>query len=116
MGFKAPILLAARLRQVERIILGPDNDFAPFLEGGIRHIEGKRCAAALMLSRVDAVDPYGRAVIDGPEMQQPPIAVVSDRQLDAAPIPADAEKTRVADATGRGFRCKRYGDLLRPAD
>src|SRR4051794_35985260 len=65
-----PILLSARLGQVVRIILCPNNDRLKFFAGDrVRDIAFERRAAALMRCNDLAVYPDGGVIINGPKME-----------------------------------------------
>src|SRR3546814_18857172 len=70
--FRSPVLLAAWLGQIERVVLGA-HDEAVLVAGGdeLGHLEGERNVAALVAARVPPVHPDVGAVVDGAEVQQP---------------------------------------------
>src|SRR3954451_2153407 len=64
-----PILLAARFGEVSRIVIGADAKvLRAFRSQEVSYVGGKRRVSALVLGGHSAVDPYGGAVIDGPEV------------------------------------------------
>src|SRR3546814_13787351 len=69
--FRSPVLLAAWLGQIERVVLGT-HDEAVLVAGGdeLGHVEGERSVAALVAARVPPVAPAGGTVGDGAEGQQ----------------------------------------------
>src|SRR5687768_14490599 len=69
-----------------------------------------------MLAAQDAVNPYGRAVIDSAEVKQPPVSFRQRGQLCAPSIPAGLVEAGVADAAGWRLRGKWNCDLSIPGD
>ena len=112
-----PVLLAARLREVVRIVLDPHDD----VEAGarIRHLRRERRVAALVMGDVLTADPDVGAVVDSPEVHAAgagraawPAAAISSAD-DRAPVPHDVVESRVADARGRRLRREGHGDRSR---
>jgi hypothetical protein len=66
-----PILLAARLREVVRIVFGANDDHAAGRWRERGDVEGERRVTAVVRSGVHAIHPYGCPVVHRPEMEQP---------------------------------------------
>ena len=73
---------------------GADHDALqrPVVEQ-IGDVERERRVAALVLAAGRAVDPDGRAVIDGPEVQQDAASVGRPQEREVAAIPAGLDRT-----------------------
>ena len=88
MRFELPVLLAARLGQVMRVILGAENDFVLRTRTQeIGDIDRKRRESAFVTARVRSVDPHPRGVIDRPEHEENALSALSRGNLDGAPVP-----------------------------
>jgi len=114
---RLPVLLAARLRQVGRLVLRPDDDLLLALrqeEAG--DVDGERRVSALVARDRQAVDPDRRGVVDGAEAQEQPVPVRQRRRLEGAAIPARAIEAALADAARRRLRRERHADLRLPRD
>src|SRR5687767_15586276 len=99
MRFELPVLLAAGLGQVVRVILGAENDLV--LRTGeqvIGDIDRKGCVSALVTARIRSVDPDPGRVIDRPEHEDYPLPALRRENLYGAPVPTRAEKPLGGDS------------------
>ena len=109
-----PVLLAARLGEVVRVVLGAHDDLAcARRRTRSRDVERERRVAALV-SPTAAVDPDGRAVVDGAEVEDQSLLARSRRELDRASIPAAAIETGIGDAARPRFGRKGHPDASVP--
>ena len=66
-----PLLLAARLAHVQRLVLSAHDDQRLTLGGqGVRDVEGEGDVPALMVAHVLTLDPHAGAVVYGAEVQE----------------------------------------------
>ena len=106
-----PVLLAARLAHVERLVLGAhDQDlfFAIIQLAG--DVGGKGRVAALMARHQAAVDPDGGHVIDGAKVEHNPLGLLALHRK-CAPVPDDGMAAGVVDTAGSGLRRERHLNL-----
>src|SRR5918995_3382760 len=100
MRLRHPVLFAARLFEVERIVLGADDNLALIVaidRGG--DVAGKRHVAALVRPDHRAIRPDRGAIIDGAKVQQDARTIRRYRRYgDAAAVPARLEEPVIADA------------------
>ncbi len=112
--WRLPILLAARLAEVVRIVLGPHHDHGGRRSDGQRRRDVclERRVPALVPGHVDAVDPNIGAIIDRPEVEQESLVILACERvkIDLAPVPDHAMRTGIVDAAGRRLRRKRRRD------
>src|SRR3954470_881496 len=93
MRLELPVLLAARLGEIVRIVFRADHDFARRVAGEKRSdVDGEGCVAAVMRAGDHTIDPDLGAVIDRAEVEQPAARGVGRGQRDRAAIPAGAEE------------------------
>jgi hypothetical protein len=100
-----PILLTARLGQIERIVLGADDDDER--RGGIqvrRELDREGRVAALVRAGRAAVHPDRRLIVDRAKVQEQPLGRLDRRRPDGAPVPDDAVEVGVVDAARWRFR------------
>src|SRR5579871_3378791 len=104
MRFELPILFAARLSQVGRIVFGAHYNF---LQLGVVEVGGnvaeERCIAAFMDNYAGAVYPRRSAVIHALEAQQESV-VFEFRSAEMSSVPECPAKSCESDAAARGFR------------
>ena len=113
MRLQLPVLLAARLGQILRVVFDPDDDLEGLgAECARREVDRERRVAADVMADREAAGPHRRFVIDRAEMQQEPFAFAEPRHRNAAPIPAGAKKRCHPDPAGRGLGGER--DANRP--
>src|SRR5205823_13450562 len=93
-----PILLAARLGQVPRIVLRANDDLLVAAAQLIGDVRRERRVAAFVMDDARSVHPHRRGVIDGPEVQQQAFAVATLGGAERATVPARAEEAVVVDA------------------
>ena len=94
-----PILLAARLLEVARIILrAHHHDLIDTIDEQMANLGGKGCVPTFMLAGELAVHPYRRAVIDRAEMKDETFAPKRLVDLDRPPIPDDGMEARFVHA------------------
>jgi hypothetical protein len=115
MGRELPILFAARLGQIGRVVLGQYHDglLRP-VDQHIGDVGGKRRVAALVVGHQHAVDPHAGMVVDRAEMQHRARRPLG--QLETAPIPASEMEGLVVDSARGGLRRERHVDAMRPLD
>jgi len=105
--FLAPVLLAARLLRIGRLVLCPHDDRMVVRVRGHRigDVGGERGLPADMTADELSVEPHLGAEVDGPEVDQDPLlSVPATRQRfsrDPAAIPDDRMYSAVTDQ-GRG--------------
>jgi hypothetical protein len=97
-GLRLPVLLAARLFEVVRVVRGTHLD----LERAVRReelgdVDGERSVAALVPRRELPVEPHGRVVVDGFEVQEPALAVRGRLEAYGAAVPACMKVARRLD-------------------
>ena len=111
-----PVLLAARLRQIERLILGADDDHLVTVAGRQHRgdVGGEWGVPTFVPGDQPAIDPDVGAVVDRAEMEHELPAAVVRRDLNGAPVPDDRVVPGVADAAGSRLRRKR--DDHRPVE
>ena len=103
--FSAPILFAAWLFGIVRIILGTHDDPVFRAAGkGIGNIERKGRLPAGMLADADAVDPNDRGVIDRSEAKAETFARRELRHVERSRVPEPGMKTGVVNAAQARFR------------
>ena len=107
-----PVLLAARLGQVVRIVFGPDDQHVLRRRAsqGRGDVGGERRVAALVRGDKQTVDPDLRPVIDRAEVEQHAAAPSASCGRESPPIPDHRVETGLADAAGRRFRRERDDD------
>ena len=89
MRLQLPVLLAAWLGEVGRIVVRAHDDLLQqSLLEQIGDVEGEGRVAALVLAARGAVDPDRGAVVDGAEMQQDAGPVRWSHERELAPVPA----------------------------
>ena len=109
-----PVLLAARLFEIERIVLGADHDLAAAVAADQRRdVAAEWGVTAFMHRDEETVDPNCGAEIHSAEVQQYHVAA-SVRHVREPPIPARAEQAVVVHAAGRRLRRKRHSDCRVP--
>jgi len=109
--FRPPVLLAARLLEVERVVERAHDELLLAVAQDVRDVDAERDPAALVHGEPLAVHPDRRLVVDGPEAQPQAAAVRDRRRAERPPVPAGPEHAGVADAAGRGLRGERHPDL-----
>ena len=92
-------MLAARLLQIARVVLGAQGDhlFRTVQKVG-GDLGGKRCLAAFMGADEMTVDPHHGPVVDGSEVEEQPVSALLRRQNDNPPVPHHRVKARVVNA------------------
>src|SRR3954451_6784107 len=111
MRFEFPILFAARLFQIRRVVLGAHNDFllaSVAQRGG--YLYRKRSVATFMLKYFYSVDPNRRGIIDRTKMEHEPLARFHHRPVEVASIPYRAIEARISDTAAQSFGGKGYQD------
>jgi hypothetical protein len=117
-----PLLLAARLREVLRVVLRPDHHHVRGVGAGAPHhvgdVHGERGVPALVLADQCAVHPHPRAVVHGAQVQQQPAArgVTGGGEVGGGEVPAvpdDGVEAGVADPGVGGLGRERHGDRPR---
>src|SRR3954462_5617792 len=94
-----PILLAARLLDVGRIILRPHHEHLRTRVSQKRSdVSREWGVAALMLDCEPAVHPYRRFVVDCAEVQLKPLGSADLMGAEFAPVPGHRVKSRVVHA------------------
>jgi hypothetical protein len=118
-----PVLLAARLRGVVRVVLGAHDDRVIRVAGDVLgHVEGEGRVAALVLADERAVDPHAGAVVDRAEVQEHagravrPAGLREIRRRDRAGVPDHPVEAGLGDAGGLGLRREGDEDRLRVAE
>jgi hypothetical protein len=111
-----PVLLAAGLREIVRIVLDADDDLESARR--IRDLCGERGMPALVLGDVLAVHPDVGPVVDCSEVEQQAAAREMSRGGDLlstyrAAVPHDAMEAGIADARRLRLRGERHGDRPR---
>ena len=110
---KLPILLAARLGEVVRVVFGPQrNDLSPAGAQRVGDVEREGGVPSLVLTDVFAVDPHTGQIVDRAEMEQdaPHVGVGEKLTL----VPAVRMETGIADATQARFRSERHLNRVCP--
>src|SRR5690606_1003693 len=104
---RAPVLLAARLGEVVRVVLGAHDEQVVGAVGDERgDVERERGVAALVLADEVSVDPHPGSVVDGAEVQQDhgcAVAAAGGGQVvggDRAGVPDHGVETGLADPGG----------------
>ena len=117
MRMKPPVLLAARLGEIVRIVLSADDDFDAVAG---RHmpcdIDAERQVPALVGRGKLLVHPHGRAIVDGPEVQDQALVGFQLQRWQQPAIPAGDIKARIADPARRRLGRKWHVDRLAPRD
>src|SRR5689334_6166398 len=103
MGLELPVLLAARLRQVMRVVACHQG----YRLHGTRNqrsgdVRPERRMPAFMTRDQAAIHPYLRRIIDRGQVEDHVFAAVDDVEFTL--IPADTMVSGVADSAGNGFR------------
>ena len=116
-GLELPVLLAAWLGQIcgsssTRTTTSHDAS-AP--TSSVMS-SGKRGVPALVLAAVMRVDPDGRPVVDGAEVQEQAARRARPGHVERAPVPAAAKQAGVVDAAGGRLGRKRDHDGVGPRD
>ena len=108
----APILLAARLPEVDRIVLrAHDHDLlGPVVEHG-GDVGGKGRVPALVAGHEPPVDPDLSAIIDRAEVEEEATAPVLGSDFEGPAVPDHRVEARVADAARLRFGRERDDDL-----
>jgi hypothetical protein len=118
MRLELPVLFPARLRQIERIVVGLDDDFAGAGDGidHVRDVEAERRIATAVVAEPGAVDPYVGGVVDRTELEEQPLAGSGTRHFDVPPIPGHAVQAGVRDAARERLRRERNPNPIAPLD
>ena len=115
MRFELPVLLAARLGKVVRIVFHVDrHDMMCGIAECTCDIGLERCVAAFMFDDLVAVHPDLGVIIDRPEMQQHAFALGLD--VEFALVPACTMEAAIPYPARLGFGRIRHGDVMRPGD
>jgi hypothetical protein len=108
-----PVLLAARLREVERVVVRHHRDgLASRRVERERDVGPERRVPAFVRRDEVPVDPDAREVVDGAEVQQD--AVVARRRVELALVPAREVEAGVPDPARRRLGRERDLDRQRP--
>ena len=91
-----PVLLAARLGEVVRIVVGAHDDRRRRRgrASAVGDVDRERRVAALVPPDERAVDPDRRRVVDRAEVEQQPLAGCERGRLERAPVPARRDRSR----------------------
>ena len=112
MRLQLPILLAARLGQILRVVFCADDDrLLPSTTQQLGNVGAERRVSAFVLRGQLIVHPDGRQVIDGAEMQDQPLSRLQLRCPERTSIPAGAKQPRLIHTARRSFRGERNNDL-----
>ncbi len=111
MRIELPILLAARLGQIVRVIFSTHHNCLSALDQAISNIGMKRGAPSFMLGDEPAVHPNGRAIIDCFEMEEKALASRGRRLGELPAIPARTVETGSAHPTCSYFGSERHLDI-----
>ena len=111
-----PILLASRLRQIERLILGAHDDHLVAVAGRQHRgdIGGERGVPTFMPGDKPAIDPDVSPIVDRTEMEHELPAAVGRRDLNGPPVPDHRVVPGVADPARA--RLRRERDDHRPIE
>ena len=91
-GCDLPVLLAARLREILRVVFGANDELDRRLIGASGDVERERRIAALVSAEASAVDPDRRVVVHRAEVQEDPVALRDRWQNHRRAIPARAQE------------------------
>ncbi len=112
-----PILLAAGLREIGRVVFGPDHDgLRPLWQKVVGDVRKKGRIAAGVFGREFAVDPNPGAVIDRAEMQDQSLAINQQRCLKGAAVPDIRVKAGIGNAARFRLGAEGNHDLAIPDD
>ncbi len=100
MSLLVPVLLAARLLKIVRIVIGPDNHFLLSLDQVVGYIDVKAGVSPFMRANPMAVDPDVGDVVNCAKVQQQPLSLAELWRGEVAAIPAAMEKPLGLDTTG----------------
>src|SRR5437868_7647359 len=104
-----PVLLATRLCQIQRGILGTDGNNLLFTWTKCRcNISSEGSLSALVCCDKLTVHPYMRTVVYCTTVQEQPFPGILREHLEGASIPHNGMKGGVADTACRRFRWKWY--------
>ena len=92
MGRNLPVLLAARLREILRVVFGANDELDRRLVGASCDVERERRIAALVSAEASAVDPDRGVVVHRAEVQEDPVALRDRWQNQRRAIPARAQE------------------------
>ena len=98
-----PVLLAARLLEVQRIVVRPDGEHAMSVAHQFGDVERERCVPAFVLADLDVVEPDSRVKIHGAESKHDALAIRRNRNIQFATIPHGRVEAVVVDAAAPGL-------------
>ena len=115
--FELPVLLAAGLFEIGRVIVGADDDLLGTVGGeNIGDFDGEGGVAALVPADLDAVDPHPGDMVDRAEVENKTFAGFQLRSVKGSAVPDGTEEAGVADAAACGFGGERHLNLGVPED
>jgi hypothetical protein len=119
MRLSLPVLFASRLREVLWIVERADDNLEDAVScvcRGGRDVCGKRRVSAAMSRNQLVVDPDGRLVINGPEVQEHAAASDECGRGDATAIPTRRVEAKMSHTAGHRLWGERHFDVAVPLD
>ncbi len=117
MRFELPVLLAARLFKVVRVVFGPDHNLLRgTLDERMRDVGAEGCKATLVRAHTLAVHPHHCLPVHRFEMHEQTFAWSERLLLPRAAIPDSGVEPTICYAAGLGLRAERDEDVAIPCD